>query len=101
MFDLDPGIDFHEEKLLALDVVQKLDGTGIAVADRLEQIDGARMQPFSDFSRQDLRRSLLDHLLIAALDGTVPFAEMYDGALAVTQQLNFDVTCGFYIAFQI
>src|SRR5882757_3181534 len=59
------------------------------------------MQPFSDFSRQDLRRSLLDHLLIAALDGTVPFAEMYDGALAVTQQLNFDVTCGFYIAFQI
>ena len=47
MLDLDARVDLHEIEIVALDVVEKLDRAGVAVADRGQKIDRRLVQPRS------------------------------------------------------
>ena len=46
------------------------------------------------------RRRLPDQLLVAALDGAVPFEEVDDGAVVVAEDLDLDVAAGRHVALQ-
>ena len=57
MLDLDARVDFHEIEIVALDVVEKLDRAGVAVADRGQQIDRRLVQPCARRVREAPRRA--------------------------------------------
>ena len=82
MLNLNARIDFHEIEIVALDVVEKLDRAGVAVADRGQQIDRRLVQSRSRRARQRRGGRLLDHLLIAPLHRAIAFAEMQHAAVA-------------------
>src|SRR4029079_2258868 len=69
----------------------ELDGAGGIVADRLGERDRLRSHVPTRLGIEQWAWCLLDHLLIAALDGALALAEMNDVAVLVAQNLNFHV----------
>ena len=100
MLDLQTRVDLEKVKLLVLRVVHELDRSRGAVADRPPEACGGRQQTSAQFRGDPRSRSLLDHLLVAALNGTVTFAERDDAASTVAEDLHLDVACLLDIALE-
>ena len=82
MLDLDASVDLYEVEIVTVNVVQKLYRSRVAIADRRQEIDRGLVQPCARrFGKRSSRR-LLDHFLIAALQGALALAEMQHAALA-------------------
>ena len=95
VLDLQPGVHLHEEELVRGGVGdQELDRAGAGVADAPGCLAGCLADAGAGRRVEQRRGSLLDHLLVAALQGAFAFAEVDDGARAVGEHLHLDVTGG-------
>lgn len=91
MFYLKPGVDFEEIKVARPAVVDEFDRTGGTVGDPFTEAAGGGVQRGPGRFRQARRGRLLNHLLVAALGGTVAFSENRDVTPPVPEQLHFDM----------
>ncbi len=92
VLDLQASVHFEEVEALRLAVIDELHGAGAAVVDRLGQLDRCRAECIGHAGGQVRRRSLFQHLLIAALHRAVAHAEGDHLALAVAEHLHLQVT---------
>ena len=100
MFNLDPGVHFHEV-VTAVGVVEKFnrpDPLVIQLADRLLR---APQHFLADVGRQDDGRRFFNHLLVAGLNRTVPFPQGDRVPITVRDNLDFNVARGRQVLFQI
>jgi hypothetical protein len=98
---LQPRVHFQEVELAPLRVEHELDGAGGAVADALAQHDSRVVERTTQRRVQPGSGRLFDHLLVAALRGTISFTERNDVAAPVTEQLHLDVSGALDEAFQV
>ena len=79
---------------------QELYGAGVGIAGFAAQLAGKAAQLGAHFAGQlGRRRRFLNQLLVAALDGTVPFVKMQRAAVLVGNQLHFNMRGPLQIAF--
>src|ERR1700716_990619 len=90
MLDLDAGVHFHEVEGLVL-VEQHLDRAGADVVDRLCALHCRVAHSFAKVLGERNAWRLLDELLMTALHGAIALAEVDDGAVPVTHDLELDV----------
>ena len=74
VLDLEAGVHLQEPEPLGGRVVEELDRAGAAVVDRLGRLAGGVVERGADLLAQARCRRLLHHLLVSALQGTVPVA---------------------------
>jgi hypothetical protein len=90
MFNLQPRV--HLEKVvIAVPAHQKLDRSGIRVANSKDSASGALTHAAAQAFVHDGRWGLLDHLLVAPLNGAIAFAQVHDVAGPVGEYLYLDV----------
>ena len=90
VLDLDARVHLHEE-VVAVRCQETLDRAGGAVAGGAGGIDGDLADSRPERVVDGGRRRLLDELLMAPLDGAVPFPEVDDVAVRVREHLDLDV----------
>lgn len=94
MLDLNALVDLEEVEVARV-VHNELHGASIGVISHLGDGQGCLThllaQILEVFSVEQRRGGLLDDLLVAALDGTVPLTQMDDVAPGVAEDLKFDV----------
>ena len=90
MLDLDAGVHLHEIEMTVI-VHEKLDRARIRVSNVLRQFDRRGAHSSAQFGRHERGGTLLDDLLIAALDRTIAFPEMNDAAMFVCENLKFNM----------
>ncbi len=90
VLDLQAGVHLQEGEAPGL-IEQKLDRASAAVADGRGQGDGRRAQLGPQCGRDDRRRRLFDHLLVAALDAALALAQVQHVAVVVAEDLHLDV----------
>lgn len=90
MLDLDTGVDFDKVVSVLL-VDEELGSTGVAVVDRFGELDRISENGIASLDRQVLGWSKLDDLLVTSLYGAVTLVQVDDVAVAVTEQLDFNV----------
>src|SRR4051812_38571597 len=100
MLHLQPGVDLEKIEV-ALVIDEEFRSSGVCVIGGARQTYGSRAHGGPQFRRRKRGWRLLDHFLMAALDGTFPFAEINYVASGVAEDLNFDVSCPLEISFQI
>src|SRR5262249_33574471 len=83
-------VHFEEIEALVLSG-HELHGAGRIVADRLGERDRLGAHPLARRGVDERRGRLLDHFLIAALDGALALAEMNHIAVLVAKHLDLDV----------
>ena len=91
VLDLDARVHLDEEPLVAVVIVEELDGAGVVVADALGDFHRGVAQVGADIARQVDGRRDLDDFLVAALHGAVALVEVEDAAVGVAENLHFDV----------
>ncbi len=91
MFDLKPCIDFEKIEIVARHVINEFDRAGGFVIHLFPQRDGGLAQTPAHGVGKARRRGFLHHFLIAALERAIAFAERHDPALAVAENLYFDM----------
>ena len=99
VFHLQAGVHFQEIELVAFVVVDIFHRAGGAVFDGPAQTHGAGMQLLAGGLGQVRGRGFFHHFLVAALQGTFPFAQGQHGAVAVTEDLYFHMTGAGHEAF--
>ncbi len=100
VFDLQAGVHFQKVKLAAGGIDDKFHRARRAVSNRPHQPHGGPVQRLAHGVEQVGRRSFLDHLLVAALQGTVAFAQGDHLAPPVAEYLHLDVPSLFDEFFQ-
>ena len=90
VLDLESWIHFDKVELTFL-VEEKFHGSRVVVAHRAGDGDGGVAHLFTELLRQDQRGSDLDQLLMASLDRAIPFSKMDDIAVAISQNLEFNM----------
>ena len=98
---LQARVDFEEVELLRRVVVEELDGAGVAIVDSAAQPGSAVEELGARRIVQSGCGRFFDHLLIAALDGAVAFAQSNHAAVAVAKDLNFNVAGAGYELFEV
>ena len=92
---LQAGVHFHEPDAVTAQalggVSDELDGAGTDVTHSLGRFDGGGGDGFAGGRVHAGGRRLLDHLLVAALQGTVALEQVDDIAVAVAEHLHLDV----------
>ena len=92
VLDLQPRVHLEEEvRGRVVGVGDELDRARAVVARGLGQRDGLRAQRRAQRVRDDRRRRLLEHLLVAALQRAFALAEREHGAVRVADHLDLDV----------
>ncbi len=94
MLDLQPGVHLEEVEALAGRVGARhdqLDRPRREIPHRTRQRDRLLAHAFPHLRRDERRRRLLDHLLVAALDRAFALAEIDDIAVLVAHHLDLDV----------
>src|SRR5207253_7431954 len=91
MLDLKARVHLQEEELARVGRGDELDRAGARVATRAREGDGRLAHARPQRLRYDGRGGLLDDLLVAALQRALALAEVHDVAVAVAEDLHFDV----------
>ena len=95
MLDLQPRVHLHEPEPVgaqaAASVHDEFDGAGAGIADRLGRAHGGLAHGGAHLGGHAGGRGFLDHLLVAALQGTVALEQMH-GVGAVAEHLHLDMT---------
>ena len=92
VLDLDAGVDLDEIETLGRAVVKKLDRAGTFVPHLRRELDRRCAHRRADLRIQVKGRRLLPHFLATPLQGTFALEAMHE-ALAIAQDLHFDVAC--------
>ena len=90
MLDLQPRVHFQEIEILGA-IHDEFDGAGAVIADRLGQRHGLSSHGGAGLFIQQWRRRFLDHFLVTALDGAFALTQMQHIAVAIADQLDFNV----------
>jgi hypothetical protein len=93
MLHLDTSVHLYEVELVVL--VEKLQCSGAAIADRAAGLDAAIAHDPALACGDAWGRRFLNNLLVAPLHGAVALAEMDDVALPIGEHLEFDVPRSF------
>ena len=72
-------------------VGDEFDGAGAHVIDRLRRLDSRGTYGLARGCIHARRRRFLNHLLVAALQGTIALEQMHDIAVHIAENLNLDV----------
>ncbi len=100
VLDLNARIDLDEIPLLRINVVEKFDGSGIAIVGLARQLQ-RRIAEFATNTRGEIRGgSDFDDLLMTALNGTVAFVKMQQVTVLIGEDLDFQVPRARQIFFQ-
>ena len=92
VFDLQPGIHFHEIHRIGVQIVDELDGTGADIGHLIRERRGVGKDRFAQSIRQHGGIGFFEDLLLVPLHAAVAQTEHPGIALRVTQQLYLDVT---------
>ena len=87
VLDLDAGVHFDKVVVLVF-IDQELERACVGVADMLCYFDGIVIKLFLDLLRNSKSGSILDHLLVTSLKGTIALIEMNDVAVFVGEDLD-------------
>ncbi len=90
VFDLNSWIDFDKIDLFLL-IDEKFDGSGIVIADPLADLQGVVIELVARLLAQGHAGSNFDHLLKAALYGTVALEKVHHVSGLITKYLHFNV----------
>ena len=90
MLHLDAGVHLHEIEAAAA-IHQELNRASAFVVDRAGRCDGGIAHAPAQFGVNGGARRFLEQLLVAALDGAVPFAQVHHVAVAIGQHLHLHV----------
>ena len=101
MLHLDAGIHLHKVEMLSVAVQQKFHSACALVVDGLRRFHGSPAHLLPQLRRQAPGGGFLNELLVPALDGAVPVSQVDDVALAVRQDLKFNVPGFQHQLFQI
>ena len=99
MFDLQAGVHLDEVELAIL--VEKLEGACASIADLAAGFRAAIADARDEAAGDIGCRSLLDDLLVAALHGTIPFAQPDRVLVGVGQHLKLDMSRIFQELFHV
>ena len=88
---LQAGIDLQKIEVLRGCIDHKFNRARRAVGNGLGQASGGGVQGLAHFFAQIWCRGFFDHLLVAALQGTITLAEYQHPTLAVTKHLHLNV----------
>ena len=99
MLHLDAAVQLEEEEVVAVDY--ELDGAGAAVSDRPAERNRSLVQRGAQRRSEAGRRRLLEHLLVAALDGAVALADRHDRPVRVGKELHLDMARTLEVALEI
>ena len=95
MFDLQPGVHFHEPDAIGTQafrgVSDELDRTRTDISDRLRRLHCRRAERLTRHFVHTRGRRFLDHLLVTALERTIPLEQMDDIAMGVAEHLHLDM----------
>ena len=92
MLDLKPGVHFHEEELVrTVAGNDELHGARADVVDAAGGVAGRRADAGAGGGVEQRRGSLLDDLLMTALQTALPLTEMENLAMRVGEHLNLDM----------
>ncbi len=98
MLDLQAGVHFEEVEALARRIRARhdqLDRPCRIIANRARQRDRLLAHGFAHLRRDEGRRGLFHHLLVAPLDRAFALAEIDDVAVLVSHHLDFDMAWAF------
>src|SRR5438552_1454652 len=90
MLYLQPRIHLQEIKFAGL-IEKEFAGSGVYMAGRPRRAHRRLAHLSPEVGRNRNARSLFDHLLMTALNRTLPLAERENGAMRVSEHLNLDV----------
>jgi len=88
---LDARIHLDEEPFVAIQVIEKLDGAGVVVANLPRHPHGGIAQVTNHIRGQPLARRDLDHFLMPSLGGAIALVQMQDVPVPVAQDLHFEM----------
>jgi hypothetical protein len=91
MFHLQTCVHLHEVEFIVGSIKDEFNGTSIHITDSLGSFDCGLTNLCADLL-SDLRRCLLNDLLMTSLDGAVALVKVYIVAVTISEYLKFDVT---------
>jgi hypothetical protein len=91
MLDLQTGVHFEEEDILSLGIDHELHRADRIVSDAGRELQRMAVKRVAGLLGQVRRGSLLEELLIVALNRAIPLEEMHEIAVLVAKDLNLDV----------
>jgi len=91
VFDLETGVDLEEVEVIGVVVVDELDGACGGVVNGFGKDFGGGVELLAGGVGEAGGGSFFENFLMATLGGAVAFAEGEDAALAVAEDLDFDV----------
>ena len=91
VLDLDARVHLDEEPLLAIDVVKEFDSAGVVIANFAGHADRGVAELAHDQRGQAVAGRDLDDLLVTALHRTIALVQVNHVAVAVAENLNFNV----------
>ena len=97
---LDARVHLDEEPVVAVHVVEELDGAGVVVADALGERHGRVAEFLADLRIEMHRGRDLDDFLMAALHRAIALVQMDDVAVLVAEDLHLDVFGAGDVAFE-
>src|SRR5262245_7890738 len=100
MFYLYTGVHFHKVEVAVL-INQKLNGTYTFVTNGRSSLNSVISHAFTQFGRHKGRRRFFYQLLVTALNGAIPFAEVAYFSIAVAGHLYFNVAWFFHKLFHV
>ena len=93
MLDLHACVHLDEKEVLAVGVVEELDGAGVDVLQVAHQVESGLVQARTHCVGQHVARALFDDLLVAPLDRAIALTQVQRVAGVVAKNLHFDMTC--------
>ncbi len=99
VLDLDAWIDFDEIEFVGFGIEQELYRSGTVVVDFPRDGQGRFVKFRRNLFAKIGSRCNLDYLLVSALNRAIPFVQMDDVSMLITEDLNFEVSCPTYEFF--
>ncbi len=99
MLDLDACV--HLDKIEIAGVIEEFKGAGSTVFDAFAGVDATLADVLAFLVGDPRRGRFLDHLLVAALCGTITLAEVYRVAVLVGEHLDLDMAWVLQVLFQV
>mmetsp|Transcript_14040 Transcript_14040/g.25357 ORF Transcript_14040/g.25357 Transcript_14040/m.25357 type:complete len:244 (-) Transcript_14040:404-1135(-) len=90
MFDLKPGVHLNEV-MVVIRVDEEFTGSRVFVSRGLCESDCVAANVLTELLADERRWSNFDDFLVASLHGAVTLKQVYDIAILVSENLNFDV----------
>src|ERR1700756_2402716 len=91
MFHLQTRVDFKEEEVLRINIINELDGADIAVLDSRGELDSSALHVSSNGFGHYHGRGFFHHFLVSSLQRAVTVTGSEDSTSPIAEHLNLDV----------